>query len=178
MTPDFAEHVLEVLLDAGEKYGLRLIGGEALNALRLEKGFLHWGHDMAYAEAPHQVGLEFVCKPDKAIPFIGRDAYLARKAEGQGPYLCSVKLRDPGPLLHHNEPVLRDGAVVGYVTAGAFGQSIGAAVGLCFVSVPDGGIDKMAIEAGRYAVLIEGCEVDADVSLTPFYDPRSQRMLS
>ena len=178
VTPDFAEHVLEVLLDAGEKHGLRLIGGEALNALRLEKGFLHWGHDMAYAEAPHQVGLEFVCKPDKAIPFIGRDAYLARKAEGQGPYLCSLKLRDPGPLLHHNEPVLRDGAVVGYVTAGAFGQSLGAAVGLCFVSVPDGATDKTAIEAGRYSVLIEGCEVAADVSLTPFYDPRSQRMLS
>ena len=47
VTPDFAEHVLEVILEAGRPFGLRLAGGEALNALRIEKGYLHWGADMA-----------------------------------------------------------------------------------------------------------------------------------
>ena len=79
ITPDFAEHVLETILQAGEPSGLRLAGGEALNALRIERGFLHWGADMAYTEAPHQMGLDFTCKADKPSPFIGRDAYLARK---------------------------------------------------------------------------------------------------
>ena len=118
VTPDFAEHVFESLMEAGQKFDLRLLGGEALNALRIEKGFLHWGHDMAYTESPHQMGLEFACKTQKQIPFIGRDAYLVRKEQASGPYLCSIKLHDPAPLLHHNEPVLRDGKVVGYVTAG------------------------------------------------------------
>ena len=171
VTPDFAEHVFDILYDAGQAFGLRLIGGEALNALRIEKGFLHWGHDMAYTEAPHQLGLEFACKAKKPIPFIGREAYLARKAEGKGPFLCSVKLRDPGPILHHNEPVLRNGAVVGYVTAGAYGHTVGCAVGLCLVSMPDGATDKVMLETGDYAVMVEGVKVDADVSLTPFYDP-------
>jgi len=178
VTPDFAEHVFEVLMEAGKAYGLRLIGGEALNALRIEKGFVHWGHDMAYTEAPHQMGLEFVCKPEKDIPFVGRDAYLARKAEAKGPYLCSIKLCDRDPLLHHNEPVLRDGKVVGYVTAGAFGHTVGAAVGLCLVSLPEGATDKSSIETGCYSVLIEGTEIPAEISLTPFHDPQSKRMLA
>ncbi len=178
ITPDFAEHVFDVLMEAGRDYGLRLIGGEALNALRIEKGFVHWGHDMAYSEAPHQIGLEFACKPDKAIPFIGRDAYLERKAANKGPFLCSIKLSDPGPLLHHNEPVLRDGKVAGYVTAGAYGYTVGSAVALCFVSLPEDAKDKHAIENGTYSVMVEGKEIAAEISLTPFHDPKSIRMLS
>jgi heterotetrameric sarcosine oxidase gamma subunit len=178
VTPDFAEHVFDVLMEAGAEFGLRLIGGEALNGLRIEKGFVHWGHDMAYTEAPHQIGLEFVCKTNQPIPFIGQDAYLSRQAEGTGPYLCSVKLNDPNPLLHHNEPVLRDGKVVGYVTAGAYGANVGSAIGLCFVSLPDGATAKKAIEDGQYTVMVEGQQISADVSLTPFYDPTSKRMLS
>ena len=178
VTPDFAEHVFDVLMQAGKDYGLQLIGGEALNALRIEKGFLHWGHDMAYTEAPHQMGLEFVCKPDKEISFIGRDAYLARAIEAKGPYLCSVRLNDPEPLLHHNEPVLRDGNVAGYVTAGAYGRTIGSAVGLCLISLPEGEHAHAKIEAGNFTVLVEGREIPAEISRTPFHDPESKRMLS
>jgi 4-methylaminobutanoate oxidase (formaldehyde-forming) len=178
ITPDFAEHVFEVLMEAGREFGLRLIGGEALNALRIEKGFVHWGHDMAYTEAPHQLGLEFVCKPEKEIPFIGRNAYLERKAENKGPFLCSVKLGDAGPLLYHNEPVLRGGEVVGYVTAGAYGYTVGSAVGLCLVSLPDDETDKRALQTGSYSVMVEGREIAAHISLTPFHDPKSQRMFA
>lgn len=177
VSPDFAEHVFDVLMQAGRGFGLRLAGGEALNALRIEKGFVHWGHDMAYTEAPHQIGLGFVCKPGKEVPFVGRDAFLARAAEGAGPYLCSVRLKDPGPLLHHNEPVLRDGKVVGHVTAGAYGATTGSAVGLCLVSVPEGATDKSAIESGTYSVRVEGRDMAADVSLSPFFDPKRTRML-
>lgn len=177
VTPDFAEHVFDVLMEAGQAHGLRLIGGEALNGLRIEKGFVHWGHDMAYTEAPHQIGLDFACKPNKEIPFIGRDAYLARKAQAVGPYLCSIKLCDPQPLLHHSEPVLRDGRVVGYVTAAAYGYTVGAAVGLCFVSLDAGQSDKQSLKQGRYSVMVEGQEIEAILSMTPFHDPQSKRML-
>ena len=178
ITPDFAEHVFDVLMEVGQDYGLRLIGGEALNALRLEKGFLHWGQDMAYTESPHQMGLEFICKPDKPVPFIGQEAYLRRKAENKGPFLCSLKLSDPLPLLHHNEPVLREGEVVGYVTAGAFGHSVGAAVGHCLVNLAEGETGKRSLENSSYTVMVEGNEISAEVSLTPFYDPKSTRMFS
>ena len=178
VTPDFAGHVFDVLMENGQQFGLRLIGSEALNALRIEKGFLHWGHDMAYTEAPHQLGLEFICKANKSIAFIGHDAYLERKANYKGPFLCSVKLKDSGPLLHHNEPVLRDGKVVGYVTAGAYGYTLGAAVGLCMLNLAEGELDKQSLERGSYTVMVEGEAVEADVSLAPFHDAKRDRMLS
>lgn len=165
ITPDFAEHVFKVLHEAGQKFGLKLLGGEALNALRIEKGFVHWGHDMAYTEAPHQMGLGFTCKTGGDIPFIGEEAYLAHKAENEGPFLCKIKVEDPAPLLHHNEPVLRDGDIVGYVTAGAWGYQSGSAVGLCLIAPPEGKKGrKLAIE-GAFEVRIEGVNYPAIISL-------------
>ena len=133
---------------------------------------------MAYTEAPHQLGLDFLCKVTKPVSFIGRDAYLERKAENKGPFLCSIRLNDPVPLLHHNEPVLRDGKIIGYVTAGAYGRSVGGAVGLCLLDLAAGETERKSIERGTYSVLVEGEEISATVSLTPFYDPTSERMLS
>ena len=178
ITPDFAEHVFEVLYEAGQKYDLKLIGGEALNALRIEKGFLHWGHDMAYTEAPHQIGMEFVCKTTKDIPFIGHDAYKERCEEAKGPYLCAVKLYDPQPLLHHNEPVMYDGKVVGYIASAAYGYTLCGAVGLALINLQEGETSKQSLERDGYTVIVEGVAIDADVSLTPFYDAKNERMFS
>lgn len=167
VTPDFAEHVYETLYAAGQSFGLKLVGGEALNALRIEKGFIHWGHDVAYTEAPHQIGLEFTCKTQKAIPFIGCDAYSQRKEQGKGPYLCSVKLQDSDVLLHHNEPVIRNGNVVGFVTSGAYAYTHGAAIGLCYVSLPSEDSTRQSIVDGSYEVVVEGERIAAIVSLEP-----------
>ena len=178
VTPDFAEHVFDVLFEKGQEFGLKLVGSEALNALRIEKGFLHWGHDMAYSEAPHQLGLDFICKTNKSIPFIGQKAYQYRRAENKGPFLCSIKLNDSLPLMHHNEPVLRDKNVVGFVTSGAYGNTVGSAVGLCLLDLPLSELDKHMLENANYAVMIEGEEVEACVSLVPFHDANNTRMLS
>jgi len=176
ITPDFAEYVFETVLEAGAPLGVQLVGGEALTALRIEKGFLHWGHDMAYADAPHQMGMEFVCKTDKPIPFIGRDAYLTRKAVGKGPFLASIRLRDPAPLLYHNEPVMQGDRIAGYITSGGYSQAAGAAVGLCFVSHAEASADRNALTQGQWSVLVEGQKIAADLSLEALYDPTASRM--
>lgn len=166
VTPDYAEHIYEVLHAAGKNFDLHLVGGEALNALRIEKGFVHWGHDVSYTESPHQIGLDFVCKVNKLADFIGKEAYISRKAAGDGPYLCSIKLKDPEAMLHHNEPVLRNGQVVGFVTSGAFAYTQGAAIGLCFISLSDGAKSKASLEHGDYEVLVEGQKLPASLSTT------------
>ncbi|MCE8545662.1 GcvT family protein [Ruegeria pomeroyi] len=166
ITPDFAEHVFDCLMDAGAAHGLQLVGGEALNALRIGAGFVHWGHDLAYTDAPHQVGLGFVCKTDKPVPFIGRDAFLERKAAGKGAFLCSLRLDDPDALLHHNEPVLRDDEIVGFVTSGAYSAEARSAIGLCVISPPNGGT-RSTLLAGTYAVLVEGRKIRAEIGLKP-----------
>ncbi len=178
ITPDFASHVLDIILTAGEAFDAQLLGAEALNALRIEKGFRHWGHDMAYTEAPHQVGLDFVCKTKKTPAFIGLEAYLQRKLEANGPYLCAIRLCDPTPLMHHNEPVLCDGQVVGYITSAAFSAHFNCAIGLCLIELPIDAGAEAATVATHYSVVIEGNPVSAEVSLIPFYDAKNERMLS
>jgi len=171
VTPDYAEHVYDVIYSAGQKFGLKLVGGEALNTLRIEKGFIHWGHDVSYTEAPHQIGLGFTCKTEKTIPFIGRDAYLKRKEENNGPYLCTVKLQHRDALLHHNEPVLCNGDVVGFVTSGAFSYTQGSAIGLCYISAPTGSKLSQSIAEAEFEVVVEGARVPAAISLTPLSRP-------
>jgi 4-methylaminobutanoate oxidase (formaldehyde-forming) len=175
ITPDFAEHVFECLMAAGAPHGLQLVGGEALNALRISAGFVHWGHDLAFTDAPHQMGLGFICKPDKGVPFIGREAFLERKASAKGPFLCSLRLDDPDALLHHNEPVLRDEKIVGFVTSGAFSAASGSAIGLCVISPPEGETGR-TVASGNYAVLVEGRRVRAEIGLNPIntWDTKNQ----
>ena len=164
ITPDFAEHVYEVLIAAGKNYGLQLVGAEALNALRIEKGFVHWGHDVSYTESPHQIGLDFVCRTNKAIAFTGREAYMSRKSDGDGPFLCCIRLQELDVMLHHNEPLLRDGEIVGFVTSGAFAYAQGASIGLCFVSLPEGATGKASLEQGQYEVVVEGRNLPVELS--------------
>jgi len=164
ITPDFAEHVFEYVMLAGAPHGLQLVGGEALNALRISAGFVHWGHDLAYMDAPHQMGLGFVCKTDKPVPFIGQAAYLERKAAAKGPFLCSLRLDNPDALLHHNEPILRDESVVGFVTSGAFSVQTGSAIGLCMIA-PKASETRKDLERGNYSVLVEGQRIKAALTL-------------
>jgi len=102
------------------------------------------------------------------IPFLGREAYLAQKTEGKGPYLCSIKLKEPDTFLHHNEPVLRNGKIIGFITSGAFCYGQGAATGLCLISPPDGTNGISQIENGAYSVLVEGRSVPAILKRKPF----------
>ncbi|MEL0293383.1 MAG: glycine cleavage T C-terminal barrel domain-containing protein, partial [Alphaproteobacteria bacterium] len=95
-----------------------------------------------------------------------------------GPVLCSVRLHDPAPLIHHNEPVKRDGRIVGYITSGAHSHTFGVAVGLCFIDLATGETIDTDIGSGSYSVVVEGREYAADVSLSAFYDPTNARMLA
>ena len=96
----------------------------------MEKGFRHWGHDIAAEDNLLQAGLSFTAKPE-AGDFIGRDAFLAAKAAGLPERrLVQFKLDDPEPLLYHNEPIIMNDAEVGYLSSGMYGHSLGAACGM------------------------------------------------
>ena len=89
--------------------------------------------------------------------------------------LVQFLLNDPGPLLYHNEPILRNGQAVGHLTSGGYGHHLGGAVGLGYVAIPDGeGLGY--IEAGDYRINVAGELIDARASLKPLYDPRSRRI--
>jgi len=166
--------VFSELQQAGAAFGFRNVGLHAVNSLRLEKGFRHWGHDIGSEDNLIQAGLSFAAKPD-ASDFIGRHSFLQQKAAGlPDRRLVQFKLDDPEPLLYHNEPIVMDQHIVGYLSSGMYGHSVGAAVGMGYVAVPELAADR--IKEATFEIEIAKERFSAQASLMAFYDPSSSRM--
>ncbi|MEM9350138.1 MAG: FAD-dependent oxidoreductase [Pseudomonadota bacterium] len=173
VSSDMAGHVFETLANAGEDVGLKLCGMHMMDTCRIEKGFRHFGHDITCEDHVLEAGLGFAVKRDKP-DFIGREAVLRKREEGLANRLLQFKLNDPEPLLYHNEPVIRDGQIVGYLSSGAYGHTLGAAVGMGYV--PCEGESAAEVLASSYEIDVMGTRVKAEASLKPFYDPTSERV--
>ncbi|MGR3467974.1 MAG: GcvT family protein [Shimia sp.] len=173
VSADMAGHVFETLAEAGQDVGLTLCGMHMMDTCRIEKGFRHFGHDITAEDHVLEAGLGFAVKTDKPA-FIGRDAVLRKKDAGLSSRLIQFKLTDPEPLLYHNEPILRDGQIVGYLSSGAYGHHEGAAMGMGYV--PCIGESAKDVLASAYEIDVMGTRVAAQASLKPFYDPASERV--
>ena len=106
---EFMQGVYDELAGAGVRHGLMHAGYHALNSLRIEKAYRHWGHDITDEDTPLEAGLGFAVKWDKPGGFIGREALLRQKQTGCRKRLVQFALRSPEPLLYHNEPIWRGG---------------------------------------------------------------------
>ena len=179
VSSDQAQHVFETIHAAGEKFGAVMCGLHMMDSCRMEKGYRHFGHDITDEDHVLEAGLGFVVKVDKKPgrfgAFIGRDAVIAKKATGLEKRLFTFKLCDPQPLLFHNEPILRDGEVVGHLTSGNYAHYLGAAIGMGYVPVHDGETLKDML-ASVYTINVAGRYYEAEVSSKPFYDPKSERV--
>jgi len=170
---DQTAHVFETLLEAGAQFDLKLCGMHMMDSCRIEKAFRHFGHDITDEDHVLEAGLGFAVKTDKP-DFIGRDAVLRKKDEGLKMRMVQFKLNDPEPLLYHNEPVIRDGKIVSYLTSGNYGHALGAAIGLGYV--PCEGESADDVKGSTYEIEVAGSRVKATASLAPMYDPRSERV--
>ncbi|MBV8784884.1 MAG: aminomethyltransferase family protein, partial [Gammaproteobacteria bacterium] len=175
---EFAQGVYDALLEAGAAFGLRLAGYHAMNSLRLEKAYRHWGHDISDEDTPLEAGLGFTIAWEKAGGFNGREALERQRAQGLRRRLVGLALEDPEPLLYHNEPIWRDGELIGKTTSGMFGHTLGRALALGYVSRADAPVDAAWLQAGRYEVEVAARRVPARLALRPFYDPDGTRVRS
>jgi 4-methylaminobutanoate oxidase (formaldehyde-forming) len=173
ISTDQAAHVFETLEEAGREFDLKLCGMHMMDCCRIEKGFRHFGHDITSGDHVLEAGLGFAVKTAKP-DFIGRDAVLEKKETGLERRLVQFKLTDPEPLLYHNEPVLRDGEIVGYLSSGSYGHHLGAAMGMGYV--PCAGESAADVLASSYAIEVAGVRVGAEASLKPMYDPKAERV--
>ena len=171
-----AVHVYDVLVEAGADVGLRHAGLKALASLRMEKGYRDYGHDIDNTDSVLEAGLGFAVALDKPS-FVGRDAVLARKAEGPlTRRLVQVLLTDPASMMYHAEVVHRSGVEVGYIRAASYGHTLGGAIGLAMVARSDGGVDQSWLDSGEWTVDVAGMQYPAVVSLKPLYDPGNVRI--
>lgn len=174
VSTDQAAHVFEAILEAGAEVGLRLCGLHAMDSCRIEKAYRHFGHDITDEDHVLEAGLGFAVKTGKG-DFIGRDAVLRKRESGLTRRLVQFRLTDPEPLVFHNEPILRDGQIVGQVTSGNYGHALGGAIGLGYVPCrADEGPAELL--ASRYSIDVAGQIVEAEASLAPMYDSTSSRV--
>ena len=173
---EFAQSVYDEIIAAGQAFGLRLAGYHALNSLRMEKAYRHWGHDISDEDTPLEAGLHFAVAWKKPRGFVGREALERQREAGLRRRLVAVALERTDRMLYHNEPVWRNGELVGRISSAMFGHTIGAALGLGYLANGGAPVSPEWIAAGRYEVEVADERIAARVSLRPFYDPASERV--
>ena len=152
---------------AGKAHGLRLFGARAVDAMRMEKGYLHWKSDLITEFDPFETGLDRFVKMDK--DFVGRDALEARRARGPGAKLVSLRVDTSTTPAHPGASVMLDGAVVGTVTSGDWGHRVGLNLAYAFMR-PD-----QANPGAKVTIDMLGALVPAQVIASGPYDQQMQR---
>ncbi|MGD0375017.1 MAG: FAD-dependent oxidoreductase [Streptosporangiaceae bacterium] len=176
---EFAVGVYEELTAEGPRFGLVNAGYYAIESMRLEKGYRAFGRELTPDYGPVEAGLLFACKLNTGISFLGREAVDKVRAEGARRKLVSLVLDDPDALIWGGELVLRNGTAVGQVTSGAWGETLGASVGLGYLRHPGGAaLTADFLRAGSYEVNVSGRRVPATVHLRPPFDPSGDRVKS
>ena len=174
VSSEMAAHVFETLEEAGRPFDLRLAGLHVLDSCRIEKAFRHFGHDITDEDHVLEAGLGFAVRLQKP-DFIGRDAVLRKKDEGLQRRMMQFMLEDPEPLLYHNEPIVRDGRIVSYLTSGNYGHHLGGAIGMGYVPL-EAGETADGLLASSFEIEVAGTRATARASLKPMYDPKSERV--
>ena len=169
---DQAAHAFDTIWAAGQDHGLKLCGMHMMDSCRIEKAFRHFGHDITAEDHVLEAGLGFTVKTAKPA-FIGRDAVLKKREEGLQKRMVQFLLNDAEPLLYHNEPVLRDGQIVGHLSSGSYGHYLGGAVGMGYV--PCAGETADQLLSSSFEIDVAGTRVKATASLKPLYDPTGER---
>ncbi len=174
---EFARNAYRAITAAGAAFGLAHAGLYTQDALRHEKGFKHWGHDIGPEDTPLEAGLGFTCAWDKPVRFIGRDALLRQRDAGLKRRILSFTLDESEALLLHEEPIYRDGRLAGETTSGAYSPTLDRPICMGVIH-GDEIIDRDFILAGEYEIDIAGERHRATPHLRPVYDPRGEKMRS
>lgn len=175
---EFSLHVFDRIVEAGADFGLKHIGLQALDSLRLEKAYRDYGGDIDNTDTPLEVGLGRFVKFDKPGGFIGRDALLKLKEKGYSYMMPQFLLKDPEPMMYYGEIIYRDGKPVGNIMSGAYGHTLGASVAVGPVENEGEIVTAEYINSGTYEIDIAGVRYPAEASLRPMYDPGLKRVRS
>ncbi len=118
-----AKKIYELLIEKGKEFNLSNCGMHAMDIMRMESGFLHWGHDISPEENQYQAGLTFTISNKKNVDFVGKKALEKIKNNKIKSKFAMFTLKDskPGdPLLLHDEPIYLDDKIIGRSTSGNY----------------------------------------------------------
>ena len=167
-----AKKIYNIVNEAGLAFNLIHAGAHAMDIMRMEKGYLHWGHDISPEENPYEAGLGFAVKLDKNYDFIGKKALLNNKnKQTKQLIMLTLEKSEPGfPLLLHDEPIYCNGKVVGETTSGNFSFNYNKNMSLGYIK-----LDKIENELKDKVFEIEVAKkkYKANIELQPLHDPKN-----
>ncbi len=156
------------IIQAGKEFGLEVCGYRAIESLRLEKGYRAWGVEISTETNPYEAGLDFAVSMKKES-FFGRDAYLIAKTK-HSRSLVPILFDDIRWVPLGNEPISRDGKIIGRVKSGGQGFSINKAIAYAFIPVEDAQVGT-EVDVEFFGQWITGV-----VSSEPIFDPTNARI--
>lgn len=163
--PSFAQHVWDTLWEAGKDYGMPAVGIQAVMSARIEKGYRLWGSDLTPEYTPAESGVTWAI--DKAKDFHGKAVAMAAEPRHT---LVTLRFESSEAAIYGWEPVLLDGEVIGRVTGGEFGYSVGSFIAHAFVD------PASATEGTTVEVQQNGDRHVATIVAGPLFDPKSSRL--
>lgn len=174
---EYVATVYDALKVAGARHGLVDAGYQAINSLRLEKGYRVWGADLSPDLTPFECGLGFAVSFKKNADFIGRAALEPLRGKTPKKRIVTFAVADPEAIILGGEAIYRDGVVAGQIYSGGRGFTVDKEIGLGALSSPDG-VDDATVKAGRYELEIAMRRYPAEVTTEPLYDPKGARLAS
>jgi dimethylglycine dehydrogenase len=166
---EYQRNLHALLTQAGSAHGLKPFGGRALNSMRLEKSFGNWAREFRPIYGPYEAGLGRFVNMDKG-DFVGREAALAEKHAGGALRLLAFAVDAADADAIGDEPIWHEGSVVGWVTSGGYGHSVGKSLALGYVPA------EFAASSGTFEIEIIGDRRPAVRLDAPAFDPQGTRM--
>ena len=166
-----AKKIYNIIIKIGVKFNLCNAGVHAMDTLRMEKGYLHWGHDISPEENQYESGLNFAISFKKNVNFIGKD--FLNKIKDQKPkkkiYTLSLIDSTPGfPLVLHDEPIYCAKKIVGRTTSGNYSFNYKKSIIFAYIENNADILEKnleIEVEKKMYKLVLED---------KPLHDPENK----
>jgi aminomethyltransferase len=168
--PDDGQAVWDAIWEAGAPRGLKPLGLEALDMVRIESGLIFAGYEFDDQVDPFEAGIGFAVKLDSEDDFVGKEALIERSQHPQR-VLVGLEL-DGNETAGHGDEVWDGRRRVGVVTSGTRSPTLRKNVALCRMAVQYSELGT-AVEVGK----LDGLQkrIPAQVVRFPFYDPEKTR---
>jgi len=171
-----ATKVYKFITLTGEQFNLNHAGLHAMDILRMEKGYLHWGHDISPEETPFQVGLNMFVSLKKTENFNGRNIMEQQSQNGTNKklvYLTLLKEKSPGnPLILHEEPIYMDNKIAGKTSSGQYSFNYNKSISMGHITLGDN-FELNEIKDRKFEIEVAKKRYEAQLNLQPLHDPKN-----
>ncbi len=172
---NYARHVWDALMSAGEPFDITPYGTEAMHVLRAEKGYIIVGQDTDGSVTPVDLGMDWALSKTK--DFIGKRSLsredTARKDRKQ---LVGLMTEDPLQVIPEGSQIVENPEgetpipMLGHVSSSYFSACLGKSIALALLK---DGFSKM--DQTVFSPQADGTLIKAKICGSVFLDPKGER---